>query len=75
MVLLLYERVRFISGCCVSTKVIAARREKLEKPGIVQSVYPKQLYGLCVSLLNCSWNKGNQLNDSCILDIRGAILD
>lgn len=44
MFLLLYQRVRFLSGCCVSTKVIAARREKLGKPGIFQSVYPKQSY-------------------------------
>lgn len=75
MFLLLYQRVRFISGCCVSTKVIAARRETLGKPGIFQSVYPKRSCMDGVSLLNCSWYKRNQLNDSGILDIRGAILD
>lgn len=44
MFLLLYQRVRFVSDCCVSTKVIAAIREKLGTAGIFHSVYPKQSY-------------------------------
>lgn len=45
MFLLLYQRVRFTSGCCVSTKAVAASREKLGKPGIFQSsVHPKHSY-------------------------------
>lgn len=75
-VLFLHQRVRLVSGFCVSTKVIATRREKLGKLGIFQSVYPKQSYmDYMFQLLNSSWNKGNQLNDSYSSGIRGVILN